>query len=129
MINMTEKEFLDMMFEGVDCNTKIEITDSNFLAIKDDILGSLGSLLANASLSIIEQKKLLQSSRTPIGLQTALKLMGVTVGNLLHASTSMLGWMGKLLNKDEAVMDAATAGDLEILIKGLQNSMNKQNKD
>lgn len=129
MINMTEKEFLDMMFEGVDCNTKIEITDSNFLAIKDDILGSLGSLLANASLSIIEQKKLLQSSRTPIGLQTALKLMGVTVGNLLHASTSMLGWMGKLLNKDEAVMDAATAGDLEILIKGLQNSVNKQNKD
>lgn len=120
MISVDDKELLDAIFEGVDdCDEPVLLNDSNFDSVKSEITDSLFGLLANVGLAVAEQKKLLQVANTPLGLQTAVKLMGVTVGNLLHASTSMLGWMGKVLSKDEIMYDSVNDGALTDLLKGL----------
>jgi len=123
---MDDKELLDAIFEGVDdCDESTLLNDSNFDSIKSEITDSLFGLLANAGLAVAEQKKLLQVANTPLGLQTAVKLMGVTVGNLLHASTSMLGWMGKVLSKDEIMCDSVNGGALTDLSKRISGMFSK----
>lgn len=108
----SEKEILDQILDGVDDRTGwdnyLEVYDGNFdLALKD-VNDSIGGALANAALVIAEQKKLLQSAKTPQALQTALKLIAVTGGNLLHAGSSMLSWMGKKLPQRDSCAAAQT---------------------
>lgn len=105
----SDKKLLDSMLEGVEDNkgwenylavydgASIPVTDSNFESLSEELGDSIGSILANAAISIAEQKKLLQSAKTPEALQTAIKLLAVTSGNLMHAGASMLSWMGKKL--------------------------------
>lgn len=103
----SEKEMLDQMLEGVEdsagWDNYLEVYDGDFDRALKDVNESIGGALANAALAIAEQKKLLQSAKTPQALQTALKFIVVTGGNLLHAGTSLLSWMGKKLPQRDSV--------------------------
>lgn len=107
----SEKALLYQIIEDVEdkfsWENYLEVYDGDFDSAMKDVNDSIGGALANAALAIAEQKKLLQSAKTPQALQTALKLIAVTGGNLLHAGSSLLSWMSrKLPQRDSAMKDA-----------------------
>lgn len=99
------------LIDGIDC-TDVKVDDS------------LLSVLANAGIAIAEQKSLLKSAKTPEEVQTALKLIGVTTGNLLHASTSMLRWVGKNIHKDTEI-DIKMDGFMSEMSRTISNLFRK----
>lgn len=106
----SEKALLDQIIEDAEdkfsWENYLEVYDGDFASAMKDVNDSIGGALANAALAIAEQKKLLQSAKTPQALQTALKLIAVTGGNLLHAGSSLLSWMGrKLPQRDSAATE------------------------
>lgn len=106
----SEKALLDQIIEDAEdkfsWENYLEVYDGDFDLAMKDVNDSIGGALANAALAIAEQKKLLQSAKTPQALQTALKLIAVTGGNLLHAGSSLLSWMGrKLPQRDSAATE------------------------
>jgi hypothetical protein len=106
----SEKALLDQIIEDAEdkfsWENYLEVYDGDFDSAMKDVNDSIGGALANAALAIAEQKKLLQSAKTPQALQTALKLIAVTGGNLLHAGSSLLSWMGrKLPQRDSAATE------------------------
>ena len=117
-----KKAVLDRMVDGV-------ADAGNFQGIQKGVNDSLGGLLMNAGMALAEQKKLLNSAKTPEALQTALKLIGVTAGNLAGASTRMLSWMGKQLPKRdstvEEVEDGALFNEVRKLTGGVTGSLSK----
>lgn len=110
VLSDSEKELLDELLKGVEDKTEksgwdnyLEVYDGDFGVALNDVNDSIGYILTNAALSIAEQKKLLQSAKNPKALQTALKLIAVTGGNLIHAGVSMLSWMGKKLPQRDSL--------------------------
>ena len=106
----SEKALLDQIIEDAEdkfsWENYLEVYDGDFDSAMKDVIDSIVGALANAALAIAEQKKLLQSAKTPQALQTALKLIAVTGGNLLHAGSSLLSWMGrKLPQRDSAATE------------------------
>ena len=104
------------------------VTDENFEAVQKDVSDSILGILANAAIAIAEQKKLLQSAKTPTALQSAVKLIAVTGGNLLHAGVGMLNWASNALTRRDSapastvnsnqpiVVDSAPRMDVEVLL-------------
>ena len=89
-----------------------EVTDENYTAMQKEVSDSILGILSNAAIAIAEQKKLLQSAKTPQALQSAVKLIAVTGGNLLHAGVGMLTWAGNTLTK----RDSAPCEDMQLLL-------------
>lgn len=118
------KDILDAMLEGVEDLPKreIEVTDSNFKSIQADLNDSIGGLLANLGIAIAEQKKLLQSAKTPLALQAVIKAIAVLSGNLMGAGTSMLSWMANKLPQ----RDSASVKDVDTEKMGVGKVLSKQ---
>lgn len=81
------------------------VTEDNYKEILKDLNDGLGTVLANTAITIAEQKKLLQNAKTPSALASAIKAIAVTSGNLFHAGSSMLSWMGKKLPQRDSISD------------------------
>lgn len=81
------------------------ITDENYREISKDLSDGLGTVLANTAIAIAEQKKLFQKAKTPSALVEAIKAIAVTSGNLFHAGSSMLSWIGKKLPQRDSISD------------------------
>lgn len=97
------KKMLDTVLNSDDWESSLVdvdcvVNDDNFNSVQAEVRDSILGILSNAAISILEQKKLLQSAKTPSALQSALKLLAVTGGNLLHAGVSVLNWAGNSLS-------------------------------
>lgn len=97
----SEQKLLDEILDGVEDVTEksqyLKVYDENFEELRKDVDDSVGTILANAAISIAEQKRLLQTANTPKALESALRLIAVTGGNLINAGAHILSWMGKQL--------------------------------
>lgn len=78
---------------------EFEINDSNFAFVSAEVNDSIFGILSNLGIAIAEQKKLLQTAKTPLALQNAIKALAVTSANLVNAGTNMLSWMGERLSR------------------------------
>lgn len=109
-LNDSEKKLLDAMLAGardseIGLKNYLEVYDGNFEAVSKSVNDGVIGMLANAGIAIAEQKKLLQSAKTPEALQNAIKLLAVTAGNLVSAGTGLLKWMGKQLPQRDSTDD------------------------
>lgn len=102
------------------------ITDDNYREISKDLSDGLGGLLANAAISIAEQKRLLQKAKTPSALVSAIKAITVTSANLANAGAGLLSWLGnKLPRRDSLDMDVVLhASDSKNTYEILRDSSN-----
>lgn len=116
----SEKKIFDALFEGFGDSKEgwenyLEVYDENFEEMSKKVNDGVGTILANAAIAIAEQKKLLQSAKTPSALTAAIKLIAVTGGNLLNAGTNMLSWAGKQLpRRDSVVQEEIDDGVLDL---------------
>lgn len=83
-----------------------DVTDANFEEVQKQVSDSIMGILANAAIAIAEQKKLLQSAKNPDALKSAVKLVAVTGGNLLHAGVGMLNWASNTLTRQDSAPQA-----------------------
>lgn len=112
----SEKEYLSGLLGDSEEGWKnyLEVYDEKFDEALREVDDSIGSILANATISVLEQRRILQQAKTPSALVSALKLLAVTGGNLINAGTGVLKWMSTRFPHRDSIESNVEIGDVPV---------------